>query len=412
MAISDSERSEIWRLHSVDGLSVGTIARLMGRHHSTVARAIANRGGRPKANIRKRASKLDAFADLIAETLAAYPRMPASNIYHIAAKHGYAGSEATMRRKVAELRPRKSSEAFLRLSVPPGEQAQVDRAEFGTIASGNGERTFGNNMMGGSPVTKPNEYPKLRRAIDEGVEITGGAIGSALGLISGDPALAPVLGAAGVAAGSALRQVGNEFAGRVLGPRERKRLGAAVSVIASDIHKRTLRGEKVRTDGFFTENPNKRSDAEEVAESVLLKCQREPEEKKIQYMGHFFANVAFDPQISAEMAHQLAKHAEQMTYRQFCILKIAICYNYRPRLREGDYRGQSIFSVELQEVLYECFHLYGRGFVNFGGDVAFGPTDIKPRTMKAQGLGLHLATLLNVALIPESDLAATLQQLG
>ena len=261
-------------------------------------------------------------------------------------------------------------------------------------------------------MTKPNENPKLRRAIDEGVEITGGAIGGALGVISGDPALAGVLGAAGVAAGSALRQVGSEIADRVLGPRERKRLGAVVSVIASDIHMRTRRGENVRTDGFFTENPNKRSDAEEVAESVLLKCQREPEEKKIQYMGHFFANVAFHSQVSAEMAHQLAKHAEQMTYRQFCLLKIAKFDNYHPRLREGDYRGQSNFSVELQEVLYECLDLYVRGFVNFGGDVAFGPTDVKPRTMKAQGLGFHLATLLNVELIPESDLAATLQQLG
>ena len=68
--------------------------------------------------------------------------------------------------------------------------------------------------------------------------------------------------------------------------------------------------------------------------------------------------------------------------------------------------------MELQEVLYECLDLYGRGFVNFGGDVAFGPTDVKPRAMKAQGLGLHLATLLNVEFIPEPDLAATLDQLG
>ena len=150
-------------------------------------------------------------------------------------------------------------------------------------------------MMSGSPESKPNENPKLRRAIDEGVEITGGAIGGALGVISGDPALAGVLGAAGVAAGSALRQVGNEIVDRVLGPRERKRVGAVVSVIAKVIHARTLRGENVRNDGFFSEDPNKRSDAEEVAESILLKCQREPEEKKIQYMGHFFRKRSILP---------------------------------------------------------------------------------------------------------------------
>ena len=61
--------------------------------------------------------------------------------------------------------------------------------------------------------SRPDEDTKLRRAIDEGVEITGGAIGGALGVIAGDPALAGVLGAAGIAAGSALRHVGNEIVG-------------------------------------------------------------------------------------------------------------------------------------------------------------------------------------------------------
>ena len=257
-----------------------------------------------------------------------------------------------------------------------------------------------------------DESNKLRRAIDEGFEITGGAIGGALGVITGDPALAAVLGAAGVAAGSVLHHVGNEITDRMLGPRERKRLGAVVSIIAKNIHARTKRGEQVRTDGFFDRDSGGRSDAEEVVESVLLKCQREPEEKKIKYMGYFFSNVAFYPEVSAYMAHQLIKHAEQMTYRQFCLLKIAKFDNDRPRLRESDYRGQESFPVELQQILYEVLDLYNRGFVNFGGEVAFGPTDIKPRAMKAQGLGMHLATLLNVEFIPEADLTPILDQLG
>ena len=85
-------------------------------------------------------------------------------------------------------------------------------------------------------------------------------------------------------------------------------------------------------------------------------------------MGQFFSNVAFYPQVSAEMAHQLAKHAEQMTYRQFCLLNIAKFDNHRPKLREGDYRNQGNFPVELQQILYECLDLYGRGFVNFAGE--------------------------------------------
>ena len=252
---------------------------------------------------------------------------------------------------------------------------------------------------------------KLRRAMDEGADIAGGAIGGALGVISGDPAFAAALGAAGVAAGSTLRHVGSEIVDRMLGPRERKRVGAVMAIIARDIHTRTKRGERVRSDDFFDRTTAGRCDAEEIAESVVLKCQREPEEKKIQYMGHFYANVTFHPEIGAHLAHQLIKHAEQMTYRQFCIMNIAKFDNYRPLLREGDYRGQGTFQLPLQELLYEVLVLYNRGFVNFSGEVAFGPTDVKPRAMKAQGLGMHLATLLNVELIPEEDILPIVEQL-
>ena len=259
--------------------------------------------------------------------------------------------------------------------------------------------------------TQRNENTRLRRVIREGFELAGGAAGASLGVVSGEPALAPVLGAAGVAAGNTLRYVGNEFVERILGPRERKRVGAVISIIAKDIHSRTSRGERVRTDGFFDRNDGRQSDAEEVAESVFLKCQREPEEKKIEYMGHFYSNVVFHPEISAHAAHQLIKHAEQLTYRQFCLLKIAKFDNYRAGLQENDYRGRESFSLDLQQILYEALDLYTRGFVNFGGEVAFGPTDINPRKMQAQGLGVHLAILLNVESIPDEDLSPIIEQL-
>ena len=258
---------------------------------------------------------------------------------------------------------------------------------------------------------EPDKIEKLHRVIDEGAAITGGAIGGALGVITGDPTIASALGAAGAAAGNTLRFVGNEIVDRVLGPRERKRVGAVISIISKEILAHTQRGGKIRTDGFFDRNLSGRCDAEEVAESVILKCQREPEEKKIKYMAHFFSNVSFHPEISAHMAHQLCKYTEQMTYRQFCLLKLAKFDNYRPQLRDRDYRGQEEFSGDLQQVLYEIYDLYNRGFVNFGGEVAFGPTDVKPRTMKAQGLGMYLANLLNVEFIPKEDLSPIIKQL-
>jgi len=227
---------------------------------------------------------------------------------------------------------------------------------------------------------------KLRRMIDEGAEISGGAGGAVLGLLSGDPVVVAALGGAGVAAASALRHVGHEFVDRFLGPRERKRVGAVLTVIAEDIHDHRARGEELRTDGFFDAGPGDRRHADEVAESILLKCQREPEEKKIPYMGHFFANVAFSPDVSALMAHQLAKHAEQLSFRQFCLLNIATYGRPQRQLRAEDYRDQEGITVEVMQVLYELLDLYSRGFINFDGEVAFGPTDVKPGSMQTQGL--------------------------
>ena len=257
----------------------------------------------------------------------------------------------------------------------------------------------------------PDASDKLRRIVDEGAGIAGGAGGAALGLLSGDPLITTALGGVGAAAASVLRHVGHEFVDRLLGPRERTRVGAVLAVMAHDVHARRADGAEFRTDGFFDAGSGGRRDADEVAESVLLKCQREPEEKKIPHMGHFFAHVAFRPDISALMAHQLAKHAEQLTYRQFCLLNIATYRRPEYSLRPGDYRGQGSFTTELMQVLYELLDLYNRGFVNFGGEVIFGPSDVKPGSMKSQGLGLHLTTLLDVRLIPDEELTPIVAQL-
>ena len=42
---------------------------------------------------------------------------------------------------------------------------------------------------------------------------------------------------------------------------------------------------------FFDEKQTGRSDAEEVLEHMLLKAQREPEEKKIQYIGYLYGSL-------------------------------------------------------------------------------------------------------------------------
>lgn len=256
----------------------------------------------------------------------------------------------------------------------------------------------------------PKKNDNIRKLIDGGAEIAGGIVGGALGFLAGGPMGAAVGGAAGTAAALVLKHIGQEVSERLLGPREKVRVGAVLAIAAAEIGQRIENGESVRSDDFFDKRSSGRSDAEEVVESVLLKSQREPEEKKIPYMGHLLSSVAFDSQISAQMAHQIMKAAEQLTYRQLCILKLAVVKETFG-LRDGDYRGHGSFSKELYQVLHECLDLYHRAFISFGDRVAFGPTDVTPGKMTVQGLGADLFNLMRLATIPDEDLIPIAAQL-
>ena len=141
-----------------------------------------------------------------------------------------------------------------------------------------------------------------------------------------------------------------------------------------------------------------------------MKSQREPEEAKLPYMAHFLSNLAFDSGISVYMAHQLTKAAEALPYRQLCIMKLTTEKD-QFALRLEDYRAHGDFSRELLQILYEYFDLYHRGFVNFGGEVVFGPSDVKPGNTVVQGLGDELFNLMQLREIPMNDVIPVSEQL-
>lgn len=247
-----------------------------------------------------------------------------------------------------------------------------------------------------------NSDRNIRNLIDGSAEIAGGAIGGALGFLAGGPLGAAALGVGGVIAAKTIKYIGNEVSSRLLGPREKVRIGGVIAIAADMIDQRLKSGEILRDDGFFDEKQRGRSAADEVVENILLKSQREPEEKKIRHMGMLLANIAFDTTISAALAHQIIKGAEQLTYRQLCLLKLSVAN--QNGLRKENYRLQSSFQKELYQVLFECMDLYSRGLISFGGEVAFGPTDVEPNKMKIQGLGSDIYNLMSLRTIPITDL--------
>lgn len=136
--ISDELRAKIRRLFFAEHWKVGTIAAELGVHHDAVHNAIESRSFLAPA-LRARALMLDPYREFIQVTLEKHPRLRSTRLHEMIRDRGYQGSIWPIRRFVARMRPSRH-EAFLRLSVLPGEQAQVDWASFGSIVVGRAKR--------------------------------------------------------------------------------------------------------------------------------------------------------------------------------------------------------------------------------------------------------------------------------
>jgi transposase len=133
--------AEIVRLHYVEHWPVGTIAAQLGVHPDVVRRVLGVGDVRaPDAPPRPR--MVDPYRDFLVETLARYPRLCATRLYDMLRERGYRGAVRTLRRHVAELRPRPRREVYLRTEPLAGEQAQVDWAYAGKLVVPGGERAL------------------------------------------------------------------------------------------------------------------------------------------------------------------------------------------------------------------------------------------------------------------------------
>jgi transposase len=118
-------------------LTVAQTARALGLDTRTVARWAEVEQFRARRAV-PRASKIDAFKGQIVRWLDAHP-YSAQQIYQRLAEAGYSGGITIVKDYVHRIRPRRQP-AFLKLDFEPGECAQIDWGEFGTVTVGNTRR--------------------------------------------------------------------------------------------------------------------------------------------------------------------------------------------------------------------------------------------------------------------------------
>lgn len=139
MTISDALKANILRYHHVEKWRVGTIARHLNVHHTTVKRVLSETGV-SKHSVLTQTSMIEPFLAFVTETLARFPTLTASRLYDMVKERGYPGGCDHFRHLISLYRPRKAAEAYMRLRTLPGEQAQVDWGHFGHITIGKAKR--------------------------------------------------------------------------------------------------------------------------------------------------------------------------------------------------------------------------------------------------------------------------------
>ena len=125
-------------------LTVAQTARALELNTRTVAKWADVEQFRARQAV-QRTSKLDAFKGQIVRWLDVHP-YSAQQIYQRLAEAGYAGGITIVKDYVHRIRPRRQP-AFLKLDFAPGECAQVDWGEFGTVAVGNTRRRLSFFLM-------------------------------------------------------------------------------------------------------------------------------------------------------------------------------------------------------------------------------------------------------------------------
>jgi transposase len=118
-------------------LTVPQIARELHLDERTVGRWLATKKFQPR-QVAARPSKLDPYKKQIVRWLESHP-YTAAQIFLRLREAGYTGGISIVKDYVRQIRPPRTP-AFLTLSFAPGECAQVDWGQFGSIAVGNTRR--------------------------------------------------------------------------------------------------------------------------------------------------------------------------------------------------------------------------------------------------------------------------------
>lgn len=137
--VGKEECMDIWALKR-QGCSIRAIARKLGIHRKTVRKYLESKE-LPKYRSVNRKSGLEPYHQMIADWLSTED-YHATRVHELVVRQGYQGGYETVKRYVREVKEQRDRIAYLRFETQPGQQAQVDFADFQFVTAAGDLRTL------------------------------------------------------------------------------------------------------------------------------------------------------------------------------------------------------------------------------------------------------------------------------
>ncbi len=243
---------------------------------------------------------------------------------------------------------------------------------------------------------------RINKIFELGAEITGGVTGAALGII--------LAGLSGAIAGAALsptvtnlfKYIGKELENKLLSPREEMRIGASLRYIYEK-NEENSKANKDLNKGLFQDEESFLSPVEQLFEATLLNVQREYEEKKIKHQSFLFSNIISDENIDKYFAIYYINLAKELSYRQYCILKI-LSNSATPFKTNISFRdGKDFIRID---TLNEIYGLFDKGLLKSLPNNSFERRgkQLPPENIFITGNGIRLYELMSLSEIDIKDI--------
>ena len=116
-----------------------------------------------------------------------------------------------------------------------------------------------------------------------------------------------------------LRAAANE-AGALSVPRERVRAGAVLAFAVEHGVTLSRSGRPLRTDAFFVGRPGARPACGEVIEGVVTAARFSVDERRVRSLGYLLAEVAYSPDVDADLVARALRTADVLSWRQLAFL--------------------------------------------------------------------------------------------